>query len=320
MNPDLFLADLHSKPEVMRRQAALLRQEDPWDFLVDAPRQISFVGMGSSAYAAHVAAARLRACGFTAVSDLASSELLPAWHGDTLVVAISASGRSKETLDALSRSSPGLVVGLTNNADSPLSEIAGATVHLDADVESGGVACRSFTATIVQLLALEQHLRGLPLSGLADDVERAADATEHVISTTTEWLPLMIDLLDGPDGTHLVAPARRLSSAHQGALMLREGPRRFAVGCEAGDWAHVDLYLTKNTDYRLLVFAGSRWDDGIAEWTQQRGTTVAAVGGDFPDAKAVLRFPGDDVDDVRLLTETIVPELVAAHLWSRSAV
>ena len=98
--------------------------------------------------------------------------------------------------------------------------------------------------------------------------------------------------------------------------MLREGPRRAAVGCEAGDWAHVDVYLTKNTDYRLLVFAGSAWDDGIVEWTGPRGTTVVAVGGDFPGATATVRYPYDDVDDVRLLTETLVPELVAARLWT----
>jgi len=97
--------------------------------------------------------------------------------------------------------------------------------------------------------------------------------------------------------------------------MLREGPRWFAVGCEAGDWAHVDVYLSRNTDYRLMVFAGSGWDDGILEWTRPRGTTVVAVGGDFPDAAFTLRYPHDEVDDVRLLTEVLVPELVAARLW-----
>ena len=49
--------------------------------------------------------------------------------------------------------------------------------------------------------------------------------------------------------------------------MLREGPRRPAVGCETGDWSHVDVYLTKTTDYRLLVFAGSPWEEQMAEWT-----------------------------------------------------
>ena len=42
--------------------------------------------------------------------------------------------------------------------------------------------------------------------------------------------------------------------------MLREGPRLPAYGCETADWSHVDVYLTKTTDYRMLLLAGSRWE------------------------------------------------------------
>ena len=98
--------------------------------------------------------------------------------------------------------------------------------------------------------------------------------------------------------------------------MLREGPRLAAVGCETGDWSHVDVYLTKTTDYRLLVFAGSRWEPQLAEWTSARGSTVVAVGGDVPGAGCMVRYPGDEDDDVRLLTEVLVPELVAARAWA----
>ena len=316
MKPDLFLADLERKPEVLRALARRLRDEDPWAFLDGRPERVLLLGMGSSAYAGGVAAARLRARGLTAVCELASSDLLPAWGDGTLVVAVSATGGSRETLDALARLSGGeTVVALTNTDGSAVGSAAGHTVAMHAEPEDGGVACRSFQHTLVQLLALERHLVGEPLAPLADDVDRAADASEHLLTTVDDWLPEVTDLLAGPDGTHLAAPARRFSSAQQGALMLREGPRRQAVGCEAGDWAHVDVYLTKNTDYRLLAFAGSAWDDGILEWTRPRGTTVVAVGGDFPDARATVRYPHDDVDDVRLLTETLVPELVAARLW-----
>ena len=316
MKPDLFLADLERKPEVLRALARRLRDEDPWAFLDGRSERVLLLGMGSSAYAGGVAAARLRARGLTAVCELASSDLLPAWGDGTLVVAVSATGGSRETLDALARLSGGeTVVALTNTDGSAVGSAAGHTVAMHAEPEDGGVACRSFQHTLVQLLALERHLVGEPLAPLADDADRAADASEHLLTTVDDWLPEVTDLLAGPDGTHLTAPARRFSSAQQGALMLREGPRRQAVGCEAGDWAHVDVYLTKNTDYRLLAFAGSAWDDGILEWTRPRGTTVVAVGGDFPDARATVRYPHDDVDDVRLLTETLVPELVAARLW-----
>lgn len=318
MDPALFLADLHRKPAALRDLAARLRNEDPWAFLSPDIDSVVLLGMGSSTYAGGVAAARLRARGVRAVSELASSDLQPRWGSDTVVLAISASGGSRETLAALDEFGDSTVVALTNTHASELAERAAHVVHMTAGAEEGGVACRSFQHTLVLLAALEAHLTRRPIAPLADLVEKAADASDHLLSMSDAWLPGVADLVAGPDGTHLAAPARRISSAQQGALMLREGPRRPAVACEAGDWAHVDVYLTKNTDYRLLLFTGSRWEDGILEWTRPRGTTVVAVGGDFPDADLTVRYPYDDIDDVRLLTETLVPELVAARLWSSS--
>jgi fructoselysine-6-P-deglycase FrlB-like protein len=315
MRPDLFGDDLHRKPEVLRRLAAGLREHDPWEFLAQPPQRVVLLGMGSSAYAGGVVAARLRAGGLVAVSELASSDLLPRWDTGTLAVAVSASGRSRETLDALGRLPPGVTtVALTNETDSDLAARCDHVVPMHAETEVSGVACRTFQHTLVTGLALEARLRGTSLLELAETVERSAEATEHLLRTTDDWLPETTRLLAGTQGTHLAAPARRLSSAQQGALMLREVPRRAAVACEAGDWAHVDVYLTKNTDYRLLVFAGSSWDDGILEWTRPRGTDVVAVGGELPGAAVEVRYPHDDVDDVRLLTEVLVPELVAADL------
>ena len=318
MDPVLFRQDLERGPEVLRALADRLRQRDPWELLGEVPERVVLLGMGSSAYAAGVAAARLRARGRVAVAELASSDLLPQWPGaGTLVVAVSATGRSRETLDAVDRVPPGSsLAALTDDPASPLATRCGRAVVLHAEPERGGVACRSFTHTLALLLALEAHLEGRPVSALADLLDRAAEAATHLLGTAGTWLPQVVDLLAGPAGTHLAAPARRLSSAQQGALMLREGPRRAAVACEAGDWAHVEVYLTKTTDYRLLVFTGSAWDDGVAEWTRPRGTTVVAVGGDFPDAATTVRYPHDKVDDVRLLIEALVPELVAAHLWA----
>ena len=97
--------------------------------------------------------------------------------------------------------------------------------------------------------------------------------------------------------------------------MLREGPRVQAVGCKTGDWSHVDVYLTKTLDYRLLVFAGSEWEAQLAEWTTERGSTVVGVGGVVPGTHYNLRYPGDGDDVVRLLTEVLVPELIAARAW-----
>lgn len=321
MKPDGFATDLARKPDVLTNLVGALATRNPWAHALPADiERVVFLGMGSSAYAGGVAAARLRARGICAVSEIASSELLPQWGQGTLVVATSATGGSVETLDALERlDGSAHTVALTNTPGSPITARCRETVELLAEPEVGGVACRSFQHTLAMLVALECQLTGTPTDDLIAAVEVAARASDRLLTTEGDWRPQVSELLLGEAETHLVAPARRWSSAQQGALMFREGPRRSAIGCETGDWSHVDVYRTKNSDLRMLVFAGSKWEAQMAEWTGPRGTTVVGVGGDVPSATHTVRYPGDDVDDVRLLTETLIPELIAARAWQAAA-
>lgn len=317
MKPDGFAADLARKPQMLTELAGALAQRNPWAHAIPADvDRVVLLGMGSSAYAGGVAAARLRARGICAVSEIASSDLLPRWGPGTLVVATSATGGSVETLDALERlEGSAHTVALTNTPGSTITARCDETIEMLAEPEVGGVACRSYQHTLAMLMALECQLTGTRTDDLVAAVESAARASQWLLSTESDWRPRVSELLLGEAETHLVAPARRWSSAQQGALMFREGPRRSAIGCETGDWSHVDVYRTKNSDLRMLVFAGSTWEAQMAEWTGPRATTVVAVGGDVPTAAQTVRYPGDDVDDVRLLTETLIPELVAARDW-----
>ena len=102
--------------------------------------------------------------------------------------------------------------------------------------------------------------------------------------------------------------------------MLREGPRLPAVGCETGDWSHVDVYLTKTTDYRMLLLGGSRWEPQLLDWTRPaRHARSSPSGRTCPARPTRCATRHDDVDDVRLLTETLVGELLAAHAWLSDA-
>ena len=315
MDAAAFAADIERKPETLEVLAASLDAADPWAAL---PRHhkpyLVFVGMGSSYYASCVVAARLRTRGVFAVAELASNDLLPQLDEHSIVVAVSAGGGSRETLDAVARLTGGFLVAVTNVENSPLAARADLVVPLLAGTEEGGVACRTYAHTMAQLLALAASLTGQP-AGLPAIIRAAAMAARDLLERRHEWLEPVTDLLAGPDGTCVVAPAHRLASALQSALMLREGPRRPAVGCETGDWSHVEVYLTKTTDYRLLLLGGSRWEDSIFEWTSLRRSTVVAVGTNHESAAWTLRYTGDTSDDVRLLAETTVAELVAARLW-----
>ena len=312
MIPDLFLRDLESKPVWLRALAERLATTE-WP--VRPGQRLLLTGMGSSWFAADVAARRFRRVGVHAVADLASVEASLPPQADLAVVGISASGGSTETLQMLtSHRGVSTTIALTNTeVDLPADH----RLLMHAGPEDGGVACRSYLHTIVMLLQLEQQLTG-SLPDLAPRVLAAADAVEHLLATRDEWLPRVEAVLNGPNGSWLLAPAERLGSALQGALMLREGPRVPADGCETGDWCHVDVYLTRSLDYRALLFAGSRFDASAAKWMRERGSRYVVVGQTSEaaaGAEVVIGFPHDHDPLVALLVEVLVPELLAAGWW-----
>jgi fructoselysine-6-P-deglycase FrlB-like protein len=313
MDPALFLADLEEKPARLADLAAAVRQGDPSASVGDLDGPVLLLGMGSSHYANQVAAARLRHAGVPAVAELAGSDLLPVVERGTLVVAVSASGGSAETVDAVRRlrdhDTGARFVAMTNREGTELEALCDVLVPIRAGEEHGGVACRSFQHTQALLLALKD-------GNVARVLDQCAEASAYLLDRRDEWLPAVSEALLGPDGTHVVAPARRLSSALQSALMLREGPRLPAYACETADWSHVDVYLTKTTDYRMLLLAGSRWEGELLRWVKERGSTLVSVGADVEGAAHTLRYPHDEDDDVRLLTETLVAELLAARAWA----
>ena len=315
MDPVAFRADLEAKPTALRSLADVIEQGAlRWPLTNHAPARVLLAGMGSSWFAAQVAALRLRRANIAAVAELSSADTSYPSATDLLVVGISASGGSSETLDFL-RPYPD-AIALTNTASSPITTVTRAAIDMHAGAETSGVACRSYQHTLIALLALEEQLAGIDL-GLAGAVRRCADATEHLLDTRTTWLPDVLDALDGGAGVWALAPADRLGSALQSALMVREGPRRMADGCETGDWSHVDVYLTKTLDYRALVLTGSRHDPAAAQWMRERGTTAVRVGGAPFDAPGMtVRYPDDDDPLVALLTEVLVAELVAASWWT----
>jgi glucosamine--fructose-6-phosphate aminotransferase (isomerizing) len=312
-----FLADLEAKPAWLNLLADRFALGNPFEAAPTDVDRVLLVGMGSSRYAASMAAQDLRVAGIAAVAEPASVDA--SWPPDarTLVVAISASGESAETLDALDRyrgRSP--VVAITNAPGSSLARAADVVVEIGAGDEAGGVACRTFQHTGLLLRALESRLTNLgeDLVGLTRLV---AEASTDLLRTSGDWLPTLSSALASPNGLYLLAPVERLSSAEQGALMVREGPRAPAVACETGDWAHVDVYLTKTLDYRAVLFPGSRWDGQALDWLAKRSSTVVAVGAIEPSAaiRQVIRYNGDDDPDVARYTEVLVPELLAATWW-----
>lgn len=325
MDLSLLTDDVAARPALLRALARRLRDGSPWAGVVPrGTRRVRLVGMGSSAYAAGAAAGRARAGGADMVADLASLRVGWAPGPGTLVVAVSATGGSVETLAAARAAAGPHLAAVTADTAGELATAAGAGVVPLAATDLSGVSSLSYSATLVLLMALADEMTGRPLTALADGVDRAADAADSLLAAHADWVPRVSGELDGPDGLPVLAPAERFASAQQSALMVREVPRRPAVACETGDWSHVDVYLAKTLEYRALLLGGSPWETQAMEWVARRGAVVVPVGAVDPTARAAggagvrepLRYPGDDDPVVAMLAETTVAELVAAAWWS----
>ena len=275
--------------------------------------------MGSSRFAALDAAARLRAAGRDAHAELASASGGSPGGRDTLVVAISASGRTAEAVAAADRHrGSSFVLALTARGDSALAEVSDAVVPLAATVaEASGIATMTYRATVAALAALADDGDG---EALRRRLGAAPDALRALLAGQAAWVAPAADVLDGGRPVHVLGDGFRAGLVEQAALMLREAPRIAATAWDTGDWLHVGLYTLVPGD-PVLLLAGSPADAEAVRVIRARGGRVVAVGGDVAEAEVNVPLPESALDDplVRALVEPAVAELLAAELWSRTS-
>lgn len=262
-----------------------------------------FTGLGSSRYAALVVASALRSRGSDAWVEHASTSTPARPTGDQVLVAISASGRTREVIDAAeTHRGRSIVVAVTNVEASPLAAVADIVIPLHAGEETSGIACRTFRATVAALALL---------TGIAepDGLRPAVDALRSRIEAGAAWLSPMVDALDGAPSIDVLADGSLLGLAEQAALMLREAPRLPAHAAETGDWLHTGVYLAL-PGHRALLFPGSAADAEVLATIRRRDGEVASI----PPTSAAAPGPIS-----RAIVDSVVAELLACELWRRTS-
>ncbi len=228
----------------MRRAAAGLGDQ------VDAVRELAgwsgarriavFTGMGGSYHSCYAPVTSLAQAGRPAwMADAA--ELvhfrLPALGGDWLLIVVSQSGESAETVGLVERVLGSVrarprIVAVTNGTGNALARRADVTLDTRAGDE-GGVSTKTFVATLVVLRLVADVLAGQdPASALertARDADRAAAAGEELLQLPLDLGARIIEWLGGRSS--LAVPGRGLGrSADQMGALTPEEPRRLPGG------------------------------------------------------------------------------------------
>jgi fructoselysine-6-P-deglycase FrlB-like protein len=227
-----FPDGIAAQPDVLARSAKSLR-----DALADLPlahpgEVIALVGIGASEHAAASAAPVWRDQGLRAFAVSASELQRTTVPVADLYVGLSESGRSVETVAALGQLSGTRGVGLTNFAHSPLAGVVEDMLCLNSGPDSS-VYTTGYTATLQALGLLGEHWSGQATDwcGLPDMAATAlADAAPVVADLTSVLAEARI--------VDVVASAASLTTAGEGALMLRESARLLTASHETYNYLH----------------------------------------------------------------------------------
>ncbi len=321
--PGLLLEDILAGPAALER--LIDAYEDPNGHLsaLDPARlaghRIVLTGLGSSRYAALTAAADLRASGVPAWAEHASTSAGTPPGADVVLIAISASGRTPEVIDAARRHrDSSLVIGVANDPGSPVAGEADIVLPLFAGEERSGVASRTFRATVAVLGLVGDRVVGRKRS--PDASRPAVVALAEAIDGRAAWLDDAAELLDGAPAIDVLGDAADIGTISQAALMLREGPRLPAEAHDAGDWLHTAVYLAL-PGHRAVLFSGTPYDATLVRTIAGRGGKTLVVGTPVEGAALVIGLPRSTPDDTsaRGLVRSVVAELLSAELWGRAA-
>ena len=295
-------------------------------------RRVVLVSCGTSYHAALVARVMIeRLAGLSAEVDLASEFRYrdPVLGPDTLVVAISQSGETADTLGAAktARLKGASVLAVTNVVGSALAREANGVVYTHAGPEIGVASTKTFTATITAsyVLALALGLqRGALTAGEAQ--KRVGELLEipGVMTTALRGQQAVADLarvLARHENFLYLGRGVHYPIALEGALKLKEISYIHAEGYAGGEMKHGPIALI---DEEMPVVALVPRDDtyermaGNVEEVRARSGRIIAVAHPGDTAMAgradhVLEVP-PAVDLLAPLVTVIPLQFLAYHM------
>lgn len=292
-------------------------EDGPLVGIGDRPSGIAFTGLGSSRYAALTAASEARRLGIPAWAELASTAAPTPPSPGQILVAISASGRTRETVESARRyrDGGGRVIAVTNESGSPLTEVADHLLPLLAGAEGAGIATRTFRATVAVCAMLTRRWadRAWVVGSLLPTVARL----RAVMDGAEAWLPAAVELFEGRMAVDVLGDEADAALVHQAALMLREAPRQPAVPHDTADWLHTAVYLAL-PGHRALLFSGSDMDAEVVATIRRRSGETAVVGSAVDGAALTIDLPTAEGPLERAIVGSVVAELLSIELWRRT--
>ena len=330
--------EIHEQPSALRQTLTGRLDVDAGDvdldisfppgFLADL-EEIRIVACGTSYYAGRYAAQLFEElAGVRATVEIASEYEFGAGRTPdrTLVVAVTQSGETADTLGAVRRANAAgaRTFAVTNTLGSTVTREVDRTAFIRAGPEIGVAATKTFAsqvATLAMFAVAVGRDRGAlgarkarsvleALQGLPGAVQQVLDEEPRVREAAREY--------QDSDAFFFVGRALGVPVALEGALKLKEISYDHAEGFAAGELKHGPLALvTPNTPVLAVLTDGARADETMNNVTEAQTRGAPALGcvsaGDEYDTLDVS-FDVPDVGIVEPLVANVYLQLFAYHV------
>ena len=310
-----MLKEIHEQPIALRQAIRgrtdptrndVTLEEFPAGTFSDIER-VLFVACGTSYHASMYGCTLLQRRGVPASAVLASEFATDPTPVDerTLVVAVTQSGETADTLSALRRvaDTGARTLAVTNVVGSTAARTVDDSLFIRAGPEIGVAATKTFSSQVATLGLLAERIRRDVFGDEADEsetafldgLEKLPDAVDHVLDSSHPERIAARYL--GMDSYFFIGRGVGYPVALEGALKFKEITYDHAEGFAAGELKHGPLALVTNDTVVIAVFTGQDDEKTLhnVREVQSRGAPILAIA---PESSATVASVADELIEV----------------------
>ncbi len=222
----------------------------------------------------------------------------PVLYPDDIVIAISQSGETADTLAAVREAKlrGATVLGIVNVVGSSIARETDAGVYIHAGPEIGVASTKAFTSqlAVLMLLALYlgrmRHLSSIEAREIAQELARIPEKLQYVLDTTAELTREIAHLYANAQNFLYLGRGVNFPIALEGALKMKEISYIHAEGYPAAEMKHGPIALIdENMPVVVIVPRDELYEkvlSNMEEIRARRGKIIAIITeGDFAAAR-----------------------------------
>lgn len=225
------------------------------------------------------------------------SLIQPMIRPNHIVMGISQSGESRDTVQALEVARSGGVkalIGVTNTPGSTIDKMCDAGMHLHAGRENALMATKTYSATVALLFLIgcsfPNPKNPVLVKALKEDFKLLPDVLTKLIRDLDRTIALLAEYLRFVKSIYILGTGADYATAKEGALKLKEGTKTHAEAFSIAEFRHGPVIMAdEHTPIIALEPSGEdveqmKMFSALIEKVKSRNVYVVGIGPSIADS------------------------------------